>query len=138
MSIEDELVQQLQRDGRLLNGTPMKGCELSEPEILDMLAQQYPRQPYCLVKDWLLVDLEGLPEELDAIQAHGFEPRLVFAHSMLRDSRMRFAPGSWIRTTFQVALDEAAGIFVSRNTVYVLVGPGFRKSVPLSIVLRWR
>lgn len=138
MSIEDELVQQLLRDGRVLNGTPMKGCELSEPEILDVLAQRYPGQPFCLVKDWMLVDLESIPEDLESIQAYGFEPRVVFAHCVLRDSRGRFPPGSWLRSTFQVALDEAAGFFVSRNTVYVLVGPGFRKCVPLGVVLRWR
>lgn len=138
MSFEDDLAEQLLRDGRLLIGTPMMGCELSESQIREMLELHYPGMPYCLVKDWLLIDLEAVPEVLDYFQRNDLEPRVVFSHCVLRDSRGRFPPGSWVRSTYQVTLDEAAGVFTSCNTVYVLVGQGYRKSLPLGVVMSWR
>lgn len=137
MSIEDDLSQPLPRDGRVLCGTPVTGCQLAESECLALLAQHYPDQPYCLVKDWLLLDLQAPPEAVEMLKAQGFKPRMVFAHCVVRDSQERFPVGGWVRTSFEANWDQANGVFQSCNTIYVLMGPGYRKTLPLVEVFSW-
>ncbi|MFV3371939.1 DUF6957 family protein [Pseudomonas sp. NY15435] len=116
------------------DGTPLEGCMLSEADAEAEVLRRFPRRPYCLVRDWSLIDLECPPEALAVIERSGRRPTVILAHRVVLDSALRCPPGSWIRSTFEVSRDDA-GFFVSRNTVYVLLGKGTRRSAPLSVVL---
>ena len=116
-------------------GAPMAGCALSEADAVAEVRQRYPGKPYCLVREWALIDLECPAAVLSEIERSGRRPSVIFAHCIVLDSARRGPPGNWVRSTFEVSRDERAGFFESRNTVYVLLGPGSRRTAPLGLVL---
>ncbi|MNH43840.1 hypothetical protein D3C79_1058450 [compost metagenome] len=62
---------------------------------------------------------------------------LVLAHEVIYDSRVRFVPGSWVRSTYAVSFQHPC-MFETRNTIYLLVGDGYRKQASLELVLSFR
>ncbi|HBO4309887.1 TPA: hypothetical protein L4V00_000198 [Pseudomonas aeruginosa] len=98
--------------------------DLSDEKLIGLAQKLFPDKPYCLVRDWVLVDLNdpellGIPE--------GVKPRIVFAGKVVDDQMKRFHRPRWIRSSFEVSLTEGY-LFESMNTVYVLAGSGARAS----------
>lgn len=92
-------------------------------------------KPFCVVRDWIWIDLI-VPDALrEALQASGQQPVMVYASQVLYDSAQRFNFGDCVRTTQLVEFADGC-IFRTRNTRYVLVGPGVRKSAEASTVLK--
>ena len=50
------------------------------------------------------------------------------------DEAGRFLPGEWVRTSPLVSFTENC-IFETKNTVYLLVGKGSRKTIPLDTAM---
>lgn len=122
-------------DALYSEGVPMPGCLLSESDAVVEVQRRFPGKPYCLVREWALIDLECPAAALAFIARSGRRPTIVFAHCVVLDSAHRGPPGNWIRSTFEVSRDDSAGLFESRNTVYVLLGPGARRTAPLGVVM---
>lgn len=122
-------------DALYSEGTPMPGCQLAETEAVIEVQRRFPHKPYCLVRQWALIDLECPAAAVTLIERSGRRPTVVFAHCIVSDSAHRGPPGNWIRSTFEVSRDDSAGLFESRNTVYVLLGPGTRRTAPLGVVM---
>lgn len=95
---------------------------LSDAQLITRAQQLFPAKPYCLVRDWVLVDLED--HELLRIP-QGVKPRVVFAGKVVDDQAERFHRPRWIRSSFEVSFFEGC-FFESMNTVYVLSGGGAR------------
>lgn len=114
-------------------GTPMAGLGLSPEEASREAQRRYPNKPHCLVRQWMLVDLLMAYPAQWAAEHPGMAPRLVFAHNIVFDSAGRFAPGYWVRSTFEVSY-TAQGFFETGNTVYVLLGEGCSKAETLEVV----
>jgi hypothetical protein len=60
----------------------------------------------------------------------------LFASGIVHDSRDRFRPGKGVRTSFLAERHEGP-FFITKNTVYVLLGAGRRKRAkfdPLSLL----
>lgn len=98
------------------------GSGLSDDEAIALAKQLSPVKRYCLVKDWVLVDVtfsrgERLPD--------GVKPRVLYSGSIIRDEACRFPVGGWVRSTFEVSFSRGC-LFETRNTVYVLSGEGRR------------
>lgn len=110
-------------------GTPIEGCSLSTKEAA-LSAQEKFARPFCLVSDWIILDLEVTSDELKALHTRGLEPVLVYALCVVLDSRGRYQPGDWVRTSFQIGL-EAPDFFLTKNTVYVLLGKGNRQWITI-------
>lgn len=60
---------------------------------------------------------------------------MVYAGRVLYDSANCFQEGDWVRTTQLIEFADGC-IFRTRNTRYVLAGPGARKSAELTTVLK--
>ncbi|MDO8402313.1 MAG: hypothetical protein Q7T27_02335 [Pseudomonas sp.] len=115
-------------------GEPRNGS-LGSYEILTGLVQAlYPRKPYCLVEDWTIFRAEVTEDELQRMHGEGQLPLIVYARNVVFDSERRFDVGDWVRSTFAVSFKEGF-LFETRNTTYVLMGPGHEKAASLKTVL---
>ncbi|QHC98428.1 hypothetical protein PspR84_28560 [Pseudomonas sp. R84] len=108
--------------------TPQGGCHLSAHEAAITAQEKFSSQPFCLVSQWTILDLEVDIEQLNALHLRGLEPVVVYALCVVLDSRGRYQRGDWVRTSFQTRY-EAPGFFLTKNTVYVLLGDGKRQLI---------
>lgn len=89
----------------------LQGVDLDEQGAAAMVAARYgAKQPWCLVRGWIILNVEG-------------ERPLLYAQWVVRHSAGRFAPTQWVRSS--PAIEEPdLGVFRTRSTVYVLQGAG--------------
>lgn len=118
-----------------LPGTPMPGCELTDDDALDWISNQILLKPYCLVRDWMWFDLTMPDAVLQELQQSGRKPAMLYAKQVIFDSKRRFDPGCWVRSTPLVSFSDKC-LFETANTVYVLLGTGSRKTTELSTIVR--
>lgn len=104
-------------------GEVVQGWSGERSELVQAAQQRFPGKPYCLVKRWILVDLTTSGTEPVSAE---IPPMFVFAHEVIYDSRQRFAPGYWVRSSYGIST-EPPRMFETRNTVYLLMGDGYRK-----------
>lgn len=119
---------------RFLNAprTPLEGAP-TEEEARSIVSKRYPGRPYCIVEQWTVFEIEITPEEATKIQARGQLPLFLFSHSVVEDSEGRFDAGDFVRSSMCVAFEEGV-FFETRNTVYVLQGPGHKQLATLQEV----
>ena len=90
-------------------------------------------KPYCSVRQWILVDLDISDDKKALVTEQGFQPVLLYAHTVVTDSARRFSPGDWVRSTLLV--DQKSNcLFETKNSVYILRGAGSRKTADPAIV----
>lgn len=111
-------------------GVDLVGSELSLEDVLLAAREQYKRMPLCVVEDWVILDAILTEDELARVAAAGCQPMFLFAHNVVHDEQRRFEPRHWVRSTIARAFTEGY-LFETRNTVYLLKGPGQRKSSSL-------
>ena len=117
-------------DGLLGVGVELMGAEQSLSEILESARHRYKRMPLCVVEEWVILDAILTEDELAKVAAAGCQPMFLFAHKVVHDEQRRFEPGDWVRSTIARTFDDGY-LFETRNTVYLLKGPGQRKSSSL-------
>lgn len=115
-------------------GKPVQGCELSTEEAISLVQIRYPQLSFCLVKGWTVLDLETTDTELEALHSRNLEPVVIYALHVVFDSRGRFKTGDWVRSSFQMSLEDS-GFFRTKNSVYVLLGSGTRQHITASDLL---
>lgn len=109
------------------------GLSLSLEDIRALVVERFPRRSYCIVEEWTLFEPVLTSEELAKVHARGMVPLIVFAHCIVDDSEGRFPPGGWVRSTMCTSFVD--DVFAStRNTVYVLKGPGRRQKASLDTI----
>ncbi|SFO95100.1 DUF6957 family protein [Pseudomonas borbori] len=117
-------------------GEVIPGIEMSWEQARDrvLLSDHSCWVPYCIVRDWIWIDLILTDQEREQLQAAGQQPVVMYSHSVLFDSNRRFDVGDWVRTSPLVTFTEGC-FFRTRNSLYVLVGDGVRKRADLSTVM---
>ncbi|MDN3218884.1 DUF6957 family protein [Pseudomonas nunensis] len=120
----------LERLEKLIGGDrqTVKGCNLSADEAAAVAHGKFAQHSFCLVQDWTILDLETTDEELNVLRSRGLKPVLIYALHVVHDSRGRFSTGDWVRSSFQQSYDDD-GFFLTKNTVYVLLGDGNRQQI---------
>jgi hypothetical protein len=68
------------------------------------------------------------------LKKSGKHAALIKADTIIDDEAGRFRPGDWVRTSPLVSFTENC-IFETQNTVYLLVGKGSRKKIPLDTAM---
>lgn len=97
------------------------------------MRQQFPSVEYCLVRNWIWIDLDVTDEECALLEKGGRKPAVVYAHTVVYDSAGRWNPGDFVRTS--PLLDFQDGfLFQTSSTVYVLLGGGLRKRAAVDVV----
>lgn len=118
----------LSSEGEVINSI----CD-DEAAGVAMAQDLCPEKPYCSVRQWVLVDLDISDDKKALVAEQGFRPILLYAHAVVNDSACRFSPGDWVRSTLLVDLKSNC-LFETRNSVYILLGAGSRKTVEPAVV----
>lgn len=115
-------------------GAPMQGLALTDDEAVTMMRARRHNTEYRVVRDWIWLDVDVTPAEQEKLSKTRRQPVVLYANSVVHDSRCRLDVGDFVRSTFlSVFYDE--GFFQTWNTLYVLLGPGQRKRVALDTVM---
>ncbi|NBB34590.1 hypothetical protein Q1W70_16300 [Pseudomonas kielensis] len=114
-------------------GIGLDGSELSLDEAVALARKRYKWMPLCVVEEWIILDAIVTDAERAKVAAAGCQPIFMFAHKVVDDEQRRFEPGHWVRSSMGTAFKEGY-LFETRNTVYVLLGPGHRKSASIEAI----
>ena len=114
-------------------GIRLMGSALSLDEAVAVARKRYKWMPLCAVEEWIILDAIVTDEERAKVAAAGCQPMFMFAHKVVDDEQRRFEPGHWVRSSMGTAFKEGY-LFETRNTVYVLLGPGHRKSASIEAI----
>ena len=115
-------------------GENINGCPLADPDAVALANLHFPSRAYCLVADWAILDIKVTTRQRKAIIDRGLIPALVYALTVIQDSKGRFSHGDWVRTTVAVSFTHGC-LFETKNTIYVLMGAGRRLHTDLEIAL---
>lgn len=107
-------------------GEEVAGWQGTQDELIALAANAFPGKAFCVVKQWILIDLTVTPAEKEKLIGLGLLPATLFAHEVVLDSRNRFQPTMWVRSNFGVSFTEGC-MFETKSTVYLLWGSGLRK-----------
>lgn len=111
------------------HGLPLEGDCQSDELIVETAWANNQGRPFYVVRDWLLLDIMVPSAVEDDLRAMGLQPTVVFANTVVYDSKARGSRVGAIRSSFQRVLEDCT--FESMNTSYFLAGPGTRKHVSL-------
>lgn len=114
-------------------GVSLVGSELSLKGAMAAARKRYKWMPLCAVEEWTILDAIVTDAERAKVAAAGCQPIFMFAHKVVDDEQRRFEPGHWVRSSMGTAFKEGY-LFETRNTVYVLLGPGHRKSASIEAI----
>jgi hypothetical protein len=110
----------------------LQGSDASTEESVELLMRLFPHKPYCLVEQWTIFRADLTTEEIIKVQAANHLPLFLFAHKVIKDSRGRFQPGDWVRSSMAISFDGI--MFETKRTLYVLKGPGHEKKADLKTI----
>ncbi|QIQ73885.1 DUF6957 family protein [Pseudomonas coronafaciens] len=114
-------------------GVSLMGSELGLEAVMAAARKRYKWVPLCAVEEWIILDAIVTDAERAKVAAAGCQPMFMFAHKVVDDEQRRFEPGHWVRSSMGTAIKEGY-LFETRNTVYVLLGPGHRKSASIEAI----
>ncbi|VVO40334.1 DUF6957 family protein [Pseudomonas fluorescens] len=89
----------------------------SQEDLISLAGRSFPGKPFCIVRQWILIDLIVTPEENEKLTKLGLLPATLFG---------RFEPTMWARSNFGKSFTEGC-FFETKDTVYLLLGSGLRK-----------
>jgi hypothetical protein len=115
-------------------GEEIGGCQLAPSDAVALAHLHFPSRAYCLVAEWAILDLDVTTLQRKAITDRELIPALVYALTVIKDSKGRFQLGDWVRTTLGVSFTHAC-LFETKNTVCVLMGTGRRLRTDIDIAL---
>ena len=118
----------------LTGGESISGCKLSVSDAVALANLHFPGRSYCLVADWAILDIDVTTRQLKAFTDRGLVPALVYALTVIQDSKGCFQPDDWVKTTLAVSFSHGC-LFETRNMIYVLMGSGRRVRTELEVVL---
>jgi hypothetical protein len=110
-------------------GEEVAGWRGTQDELIEFAADAFPGKAFCVVKQWILIDLTVTPTEKDKLTGLGLLPATLFAHEIVLDSQNRFQPTMWVRSNFGVS--SSPYMFETKKTVYLLLGLGLRKEASI-------
>lgn len=111
-------------------GEDMAGSKMSKYEAKAYVRERAHNKQYCIVRDWIWIDLDVTEEEASILEKTRRQPAVIYAHSVLFDSACRWDVGDYVRTSFLYAFHEGF-MFETMNSIYVLLGDGKKKRTSL-------
>lgn len=115
-------------------GEPMQGGTLTLEEAKEQGEAFAKYMPYCIVRDWIWADLDIDDKIIKDLETRNIKPVMVYAHHVMYDSSRRFESGDWVRTSALIKFTPPC-FFETRNTVYILVGEGKRKTTSFEAIM---
>lgn len=112
---------------------PCEGVGGNQDALVKEAKALFPGKPYCLVEQWTIFRADLTFDELARVHAAKHLPLFLFAHKVIADSRGRFQPGDWVRSSMCTSFDDSV-MFETKNSVYVLMGPGHEQTASLKTI----
>lgn len=121
-------MKQLNEVAELLSSTGvlMPGAQVSQDEAVRIVRERYPFAEYCIVSQWIWIDIDASTIELDTLTRTQRQPAVLYAHNVIYDSQRRWDVGDFVRTSLLHRFEDGF-IFKTLNSVYILMGDGVRK-----------
>lgn len=113
-----------------LDGEPLSGASEAEAELIQSRVAETGKA-YCAAVAWVIIDV--LDVDAEPLAAIGRLPIVLFTHSVLLHSTGDYQNNERIKTCYATNYD-GRGIFETSDTIFVLVGQGFRKSVSIKLL----
>jgi hypothetical protein len=107
-------------------GEEVPGWDGTQEDLISLAATKFPGKAFCVVRQWILIDLTVTTDEAEKLKNFGLLPATLYAHEVVHDSQGRFQPSMWVRSNFGVSSTDY--IFETKRTVYLLLGLGMRKA----------
>lgn len=108
------------------------GADLSDVELIEFALNNCANKPYCIVRQWMIIDVLMSEKRSREIEQLGMRPSVVYAANIVHDSRDRVSTDNWLLSTYQVSFGNC--FFETRNSLYILAGRGFRKSASFKTI----
>lgn len=107
-------------------GKQVPGWKGTQNDLISLAAKSFPGKAFCVVRQWILIDLTVNSDEKEKLIGLGLLPATLYAHEVVLDSKGRFQPRMWVRSNFGKSFTEDC-MFETKSTVYLLLGAGQRK-----------
>ena len=116
----------------------MGGSRLDDDKLIELAADTFTEKPFCIVRQWMLLDVMLPESEEQEIKAQGLEATILYAQKTVFDSKGKHQAGDSLLSDYQRDFDGC--IFESKDKLYILAGRGARKhaSVPAVAALHAR
>jgi len=106
---------------------------MTDEEAKAFARKRFPSSPYCLVRDWIWIDVD-MPEKMHRlVESQGLKAVAMCAHTVIYDSAHRWGNGEFVRTSLLHAFTDGC-VFRTANTAYVLLGKGSRTQADLKTI----
>lgn len=117
------------------DGIPMSGSKVSQEEAVRIVRERHPYAEYCIVSNWRWVDLDVTPEQRKELARTNRQPVVIYAHTVIYDSQRRWDVGDFVRTSYLQKFEDGF-VFLTLNTIYILMGDGIRTRANLDTLGR--
>lgn len=112
------------------------GCSEEEAwEISRRLLSMPGKKRVRIVGNWVWLDVQAKDAEVAEMDRAGVMPSLIYAHRLISDSANELVRGGWVCTTLLLKESCPGYVVETRNSTYILVGQGHRRSVMPGAVL---
>lgn len=112
----------------------MQGADIELEEAIRLTRDKFPDRSFCVVKEWVWLDLDAPDLVVEELAAQGKKPVMLLVFDVLFDSSTS-SKSHWFRSTPLMDFTDDM-FFHTANKLYVLLGNGRRKSMSLSAVVR--
>ncbi|NRH26059.1 hypothetical protein [Pseudomonas sp. MS19] len=109
-------------------GELMHGSDMSNVEAIEWASERFPDSNFCLVREWVWHEFLFPDDVASELRMQQIQPVMIRANYVVFDSADRFDQGNWVQSSGLRSFSEGF-IFQTRNTAYLLLGLGYRKSV---------
>lgn len=90
--------------------------------------------PYCVVRNWIIVDVDVPADYRIELKEEGLEPIVLYAGDRVVHSGGTWRKRGFVRTTFSTSMPQGH-MFRTRDMTFVLMGQGCRKTASLEAVM---
>lgn len=103
------------------------GSKLGDDVLRDLARSEFPERPFCVVRQWMLLDIMLSDAEEHRILCEGLQPTVLFANHIVQCSQLPSASGKGTITGYQKSFESC--FFETQKTLFILAGPGSRKHI---------
>lgn len=108
------------------------GSRLGDDELIQLAREEFVGRPFCIVRNWMIIDLMLPGEQENEIGKQGLQPSVLYVHHAVFDSEARITNGDSFITSYQK--DFHGCFFESKDKLYILAGRGARKHVSVPAI----
>jgi len=94
----------------------------------DKLIKIANRRPLCVVENWTYWDIKFSDEDVATLKERGYLPAAIYAVNIIWDEQNRWPRGYCVKTTLLQYFEHNC-LFHTKNTSYLLAGPGSRCTI---------